>query len=92
MEITSKLASRKPRDSTTLPTRGPAHLSEKPDASAAEAAIIRRAERYQLPGEPGRRVGARQSRVVRAKPSASAGERSPGGRLDAGAAGAQVPE
>src|SRR5580692_3505165 len=41
---------------------------------------------------PGRRVGARQSRVVRAKPSASTGERCPGGRLDAGAAGAQVPE
>ena len=46
----------------------------------------------QLPEEPSRQVGARQSRVVRAKPSASTGERSPGGRLDAGAAGAQVPE
>jgi hypothetical protein len=49
-------------------------------------------ERYQLPGEPGRRVGARQSPVVRAKQSASTGERSPGGRLDASAAGAQVPK
>jgi Protein of unknown function (DUF3551) len=46
----------------------------------------------QLPKEPSRQVGARQSRVVRAKPSASTGERGPGGRLDAGAAGAQVPE
>jgi hypothetical protein len=49
-------------------------------------------ERYQLAGEPGRQVGARQSRVVRAKQSASTGERSPGGHLDAGAAGAQVPK
>jgi hypothetical protein len=49
-------------------------------------------ERYQLPGEPGRRVGGRQSPVVRAKQSASTGERSPGGRLDASAAGAQVPK
>jgi Protein of unknown function (DUF3551) len=49
-------------------------------------------ERYQLPGEPGRRVGARQSPVVRAKQSASTGERSPGGRLDAGALGVQVPK
>jgi len=35
-------------------------------------------------------TGARQSRVTRAKQSASTGERSPGGRLDAGATGAQV--
>jgi hypothetical protein len=48
-------------------------------------------ERYQ-PGEPGRPVGARQSPVVRAKQSASTGERSPGGRLDIRAAGAQVPK
>jgi hypothetical protein len=49
-------------------------------------------ERYQLPGEPGRRVGALQSRVVRAKQSTSIVERSPGGRLDAGATEAQVPK
>jgi len=49
-------------------------------------------ERYQLPREAGRQVGARQSRVVRAKQSALTGERSPGGRLDAGATGAQVPK
>jgi hypothetical protein len=42
--------------------------------------------------EPSQQAGARQSRVVRAKPSASGGERSPGGRLDAGATGAQVPK
>ena len=45
----------------------------------------------QLLNEPSRQVGARQSRAVRAKPSASARER-PGGRLDASAAGAQVPK
>ena len=49
-------------------------------------------ERNQLPREPARQVGARQSPVVRAKQSASTGERSPGGRLDASAAGAQVPK
>jgi hypothetical protein len=49
-------------------------------------------ERYQVPEEQGRRVAARQSPVVRAKQSASIGERSPSGRLDAGAAGAQVPK
>jgi hypothetical protein len=49
-------------------------------------------ERYQPPGEPGRRVGALPSRVVQAKQSTSTGERSPGGRIDAGAAGAQVPK
>jgi hypothetical protein len=42
--------------------------------------------------EPSQQVGARQSRVVRAKPSASTGERGPGGRLDAGATGVQVPK
>jgi len=46
----------------------------------------------QLLNEPSRQVGARQSRAVRARPSASTGERSPRGRLDAGAAGAQVPK
>ena len=46
----------------------------------------------QLPKEPSRQVGARQSRVVRAKQSASTVERSPGGRLDAGATEAQVPK
>jgi hypothetical protein len=46
----------------------------------------------QLPKEPSGQVGARQSRVVRAKPSASTGERAPGGRLDVSAAGAQVPK
>jgi hypothetical protein len=49
-------------------------------------------ERNQLPREPARQVGAHQSPVVRAKQSASSGERSPGGRLDASAAGAQVPK
>jgi hypothetical protein len=49
-------------------------------------------ERYQLPREAGRQVGARQSRGVRAKQSASIGERSPGGRLDASATGAQMPK
>jgi hypothetical protein len=46
-------------------------------------------ERYQPLGEPGRQVGAR---AVRAKQSASTRERSPGGRLDAGAAEAQAPK
>ena len=46
----------------------------------------------QLPKEASRQVGPRQSRVVRAKQSASTGERSPGGRLDASAAGAHVPK
>src|SRR6516164_2970394 len=41
----------------------------------------------QLLNEPSRQIGARQSRAVRAKPSASTRERSPGGRLGAGAAG-----
>jgi len=45
----------------------------------------------QLLNEPSRQVGARQSRAVRAKPSASARER-PGGRLDADATGAHVPK
>ena len=49
-------------------------------------------ERNQLPGEPSRRVGTLQSRMVQAKQSTSAGERSPGGRLDAGATGVQVPQ
>ncbi len=59
-------------------------------------------ERYQPPGEPSRRVGALQSRAVQAKQSTSTGvqakqststgERSPGGRLDAVAAGAQMPQ
>jgi hypothetical protein len=49
-------------------------------------------ERYQPPGEPGRRVGALQSRVAQAKQSTSTGERSSGGRPDAGAAEAQVPK
>jgi Protein of unknown function (DUF3551) len=49
-------------------------------------------ERNQLPREPARQVGARQSPVVQAKQSASTGERSPGGRLDASAAGAQGPK
>ena len=49
-------------------------------------------ERYQLPGEPGRRVGALPSRVVQAKQSTSTGERSPGSRPDAAAAGTQVPQ
>jgi Protein of unknown function (DUF3551) len=49
-------------------------------------------ERYQLPGEPGRRVGALQSRGVRAKQSTSTGARSFGDRPDAGAAGAEVPK
>ena len=44
----------------------------------------------QLPKEASRQVGARQSRAVRAKPSASTRERSP--RLDAGAAGVHVPK
>ena len=47
-------------------------------------------ERYQLPREAGQQVGARQSRVLRAKQSASTAAR--GGRLDAGATGAQVPK
>ena len=46
----------------------------------------------QLLNEPSRQVGARQSRAVRAKPSASTRERSLGGRLDAGAAGVHVPK
>ena len=46
----------------------------------------------QLLNEPSRQVGARQSRAVRAKPSASTGERGPGGRLDVSAAGGQVPK
>jgi len=46
----------------------------------------------QLPKEASRQVGPRQSRGVRAKQSASTGERSPGGRLDASAAGAHVPK
>jgi Protein of unknown function (DUF3551) len=46
----------------------------------------------QLPKEPSGQVGARQSQVVRAKPSASTGERGAGGRLDVSAAGAQVPK
>ena len=48
-----------------------------------------------LPEEPGRRVGALQTRVVGAKQSTSTGERSPPGgrRPDAGAAaGAQLPK
>jgi Protein of unknown function (DUF3551) len=49
-------------------------------------------ERYQLPGEPSRRVGALQSGVVRAKQSTSTGERGPSDRLDAGDAVAQVPK
>jgi Protein of unknown function (DUF3551) len=49
-------------------------------------------ERNQLPGEPSRRVGTLQSRMVQAKQSTSTGERSLGGRLDAGAAGVQVPQ
>jgi hypothetical protein len=49
-------------------------------------------ERNQLPGEPSRRVGTLQSQMVQAKQSTSTGERSPGGRLDAGAAGVQVPQ
>jgi hypothetical protein len=49
-------------------------------------------ERNQLPREAARQVGARQSPVVRAKQSVSLGERSPGGRLDASAAGARVPK
>jgi hypothetical protein len=69
----------------------------RPSPQASDEAVnaLRRpgGERYQLPGEPGRRVGALQSsRVVRAKQSTSTGERSPGGGLDAGAAGAQVPQ
>ena len=56
---------------------------------AVNAPRPRGGERYQLLGEPGRQVGAR---AVRAKQSAAPRERSPGGRLDAGAAGAQVPE
>ena len=44
----------------------------------------------QLLNEPSRQVGARQSRAVRAKPSASTRERTP--RLDAGAAGVHVPK
>jgi hypothetical protein len=46
---------------------------------------------YALPPSPHPR-SLSHPRVVRAKPSASAGERSSCGRLDAGAAGAQVPE
>ena len=46
----------------------------------------------QLPKEANRQVGAPQSRVVRAKPSAPTRERSPGGRLDAGATGVHVPK
>jgi hypothetical protein len=65
-----------------------------PQASDLAVNVPRRpgGERYQPPGEPARRVGALQSRVVQAKPSTSTGERNPGGRLDAGAAGAQVPK
>jgi hypothetical protein len=47
-------------------------------------------ERYQLPGEPSRRV-ALQSGVGRAKQSTSTGERSQT-RLDAGATGVQMPQ
>jgi len=38
-------------------------------------------ERHQFACEPGHRVGARQSRVVRAEPSAASGVRRPVGRL-----------
>jgi Protein of unknown function (DUF3551) len=66
----------------------------RPSPQASDEAVnaLRRpgGERYQ--GEPGRRVGALQSPVVRAKQPTSTGERSPGGRLDSGAAGAQVPQ
>jgi hypothetical protein len=68
----------------------------RPPPSASDVAVNATrpggGERYQLLEEQGRRVAARQSPVVRAKQSASIGERSPGGRLDAGAAGAQVPK
>jgi len=46
----------------------------------------------QLPKEPSRQVGARQSWVVRAKQSVPIGERSPGGRLDADSTRTQMPK
>jgi hypothetical protein len=68
----------------------------RPSSPASDVAVNvpRRpgGERNQLPREAARQVGARQSPVVRAIQSASTGERSPGGRLDAGAAEAQVPK
>ena len=70
------------------------HYRPSPPASDVAVNVPRppSGERNQLPREPARQVGARQSPVVRAKQSASTGERSPGGRLDASAAGAQVPK
>ena len=65
-----------------------------PQASDEAVSALRRpgGERYQPSGEPNRRVGSLQSRVVRAKPSTSTGERSPAGRIDAAAAEAQMPQ
>ena len=60
-----------------------------PDQAVTLSSLEWRA--VQLLNEPSRQVGARQSRAVRAKPSASARER-PGGRLDADATGAHVPK
>jgi hypothetical protein len=70
------------------------HYRPSPPASDVAVNVPRppSGERNQLPREPARQVGARQSPVVRAKQSASTGERSPGGRLDDSAAGAQVPK
>jgi Protein of unknown function (DUF3551) len=65
------------------------YYSPPASAEAVNAPRPRGGERYQPLGEPGRQVGAQ---VVRAKPSASNRERSPGGRLDAGAAEAQAPK
>jgi len=66
--------------------------SPQASAEAVNAPRPPSGERYQLPGEPSRRVGALQSGVGRAKQSTSTGERSPTVRLDAGTTGAQVPK
>jgi Protein of unknown function (DUF3551) len=63
-----------------------ANRNYRPSPPASDEAV-------NAPRPPGaERVGARQSPAVRAKQSASTGERSPGSRLDVSAAGAQVPK
>src|SRR6202049_225049 len=73
-------------------------MSERPDKLPGRLYVVVEfvpsgGERYQLPGEPGWRVGARQSRVppIQSGASAASGIRRPVGRLTAGAAGLQVP-
>jgi hypothetical protein len=68
----------------------PTYRSSPPTSD--EAVNAPRRQGGEQPGEPSRRVGALQSGAVRARQSTSTGERSPGDRLDAGAAVAQVPK